>query len=167
MAIVDEKGRLFGKINLLDLVVVLAVVAVAARFGYKHYMGNQAVPAGEDKTIEVTMKVAAVQQPTIDYVPVGTPIYDSKSNDYMGKVVDVKFQPSTVFTIGDDGRMYEPLSKERFDFYMVVRGPGRVTPNGDTLSGFEMKIGRTNYLKSPLWAGYGITWKIDENPKPR
>lgn len=167
MAIVDEKGRLFGKVNLLDLVVVLAIVAVAGRFGYKHYMGKQAAPTGEEKQIEVTMKFAAVQQPTLDSLPVGTDIYDSKSGGYLGKVVDVRSQPAVVFTVGDDGRMYELPSKDRLDFFVVVAGGGRVSPNMITLGDFEMKIGRTNYLKSRLWAGYGVTWKIDENPKPR
>jgi len=167
VAIVDEKGRLFGKVNLLDLVVVLAILAVVGRFGYRNYMGKQVAPAGEDKQIEVTMKFAAIQQPTIDFVPVGTQIYDSKSGGYLGKVVAVRSQPAIVFLLSEDGRMYETPSKERLDFYMVVAGRGRVSPNGVTLGDFEMKIGRTNYVKSPLWAGYGVTWNIDTNPKPR
>ncbi len=167
MAIVDQKGRLFGKVNLLDLVVVLAILAVAGRFGYQHYMGKQAAPTGEDKQVAVTMKFAAVQQPTVDNVPVGTAIYDSKSGGYLGKVVDVWSQPATVFTTSVDGRMFEAPSKDRVDFFMVVAGRGRVSPNAVTLGDFEMKIGRTNYVKSRLWAGYGVTWKIDENPQPR
>ena len=35
MKIINEKGKLFGVINIVDLLVVLAVIAVAAGIGYK------------------------------------------------------------------------------------------------------------------------------------
>ena len=34
MKLIDEKGRLFGKINLIDLLVVLLIVAVIAAGGF-------------------------------------------------------------------------------------------------------------------------------------
>lgn len=167
MAIVDEKGRLFGKINLLDLVVVLAILAVAARFGYKAYKGRQAVAVGEDKVIEMTMRLPAVAEPTIKAIPVGSELYDSKSNTYMGKVVEVRQEPALVVTTGDDGRVYEQPSKNRFDLYVIIAGKGRVSPNGVTMAGLEVKIGRTNFVKNELWAGFGPTWEINTDPKPR
>lgn len=39
MKIIDEKGRLFGKINLIDLLVIVLVVAVVAAVGWK--LGRQ------------------------------------------------------------------------------------------------------------------------------
>lgn len=165
MAMIDEKGRLFGKVNLLDLVVVLAIVAVVGRFGLKAAMGREAAPVGEDKAIQVTLRFGAVAQPTVDYVKPGLELFDSKSNTYMGKVVRVSTKPAVVVTNSEDGRVYEHLSKDRFDHYVVVEGPGRVAPNGVTLNGLEIKIGRTNFVKAQLWAGYGVTWEIDLNPK--
>nr|WP_242855604.1 DUF4330 domain-containing protein [Ruminiclostridium josui] len=35
MKLIDEKGRLFGKVNIIDLVVVLLVLLLAAAVGYK------------------------------------------------------------------------------------------------------------------------------------
>lgn len=35
MKIIDEKGRLFGKINLIDLLVLVLVVAVVLAVGWK------------------------------------------------------------------------------------------------------------------------------------
>ena len=35
MKIVDEKGRLFGKVNLIDLLVLLLVIAAAAALIWK------------------------------------------------------------------------------------------------------------------------------------
>ena len=35
MKLINEKGKLFGVINVVDLLVLLAVIAVAAGVGYK------------------------------------------------------------------------------------------------------------------------------------
>ena len=40
MKLVDEKGRLFGKLNLIDLAVILVVVAVAAAVCMKLFGNN-------------------------------------------------------------------------------------------------------------------------------
>ena len=52
MKLVDEKGRLFGKINLIDLLVVLLIVAVLAAVVWK-LGGKKAAAAvtGTDKKV--------------------------------------------------------------------------------------------------------------------
>lgn len=158
MAIIDEKGRLFGKINLLDLVVLLAVLAVAGRFGYKYMAGRNVVPTGEEKTIQMVMKFGAVADPTIKYVTKGTDMLDSKTGNYLGKVVAVRHEPASVVMTSEDGRTYQHLSKDRFDYYVTIEGPARISANGVTMNNLEMKIGRTNFVRTSLWAGYGVTW---------
>lgn len=165
MSILDEKGRLFGKVNLLDLVVLLAVLAVAGRFGYERWQGQQAAPVGEDVPLKVVMRFAAVADPTLKWVKVGDKIYDSKSNTFMGEVTEVRHEPAIVVTTDDDGRTYEQASKNRFDFYVTVAGSGRISPNAVTMSGLEVKIGRVNYVKTAYWAGYGSTWDIITDSK--
>ena len=51
MKLIDEKGRLFGKINLIDLLVVLLIVAVLAAVAWK-LGGKKAAAAvtGADKS---------------------------------------------------------------------------------------------------------------------
>lgn len=160
MAVLDNKGRLFGKFNLLDLAVVLVVLAVVARFGYQAYQGRQVAPVGNEREISVVMRFASVAEATTKWVKVGDEMYDSKSRTYLGKVTAVRSEPALVVVTSEDGRSYEHLSKHRFDFYVTVTGPGRVSPNGVTMGGFEMVIGRTNYVRTALWSGYGVTWDM-------
>ncbi|MFN3925218.1 MAG: DUF4330 domain-containing protein [Pseudarthrobacter sp.] len=167
MRILDDKGRLFGKVNLLDLVVVLAILGVAGLFGYKQYVGRQVVAVGEDRLLEITMRFPAVAQPTIDYVLKDTDLFDSKSNTLMGKVVGTRVEPATVVVHGDDGRIHYHKSPDRFDFYVTVQGRGHVTRNSITMAGLEIKIGRQNYVRNKYWAGIGATWDINEDPQPR
>ena len=53
MKLIDEKGKLFGKLNIVDLVVVVLIVAIIAavgvRFTSSKLNANGLTPASEDK----------------------------------------------------------------------------------------------------------------------
>ncbi len=167
MNIVDEKGRLFGKVNVLDLIVVLLILAVAGRFGLRQFWAVDAAPDGEEKEIEIVVRLQAVAQPTIDFLPVGTELTDSRNNAKVGKIVAVRIEPALVVSQGDDGRVIETRSSDRFDYYLTVRGKAWSTANQLTMVNFDVKIGKLNYYKTRLWNGQGATWHIDENPPAR
>ena len=62
MKIIDEKGRLFGKINLIDLLVLLLVVAVVLAVGWE-VVGKKAAAAVSDNQHELTFTVLFKDQP--------------------------------------------------------------------------------------------------------
>lgn len=162
MAIIDNKGRLFGKVNLLDLAVVLVVLAVAVRFGYQYVNPTSVLPEGEDKIIEVTMLLPQVRQPTVDQMKVGATVVESKTANVMGKIVDVKTQPAKV-----SGPAGEYESKYTVDALVTIRGNGRITKSVTMLNGLEMWIGGANFLVVGEWKGTGTTWDINQNPPER
>ncbi|MFB5083165.1 DUF4330 domain-containing protein [Symbiobacterium thermophilum] len=164
--LIDNKGRLFGKINLLDLVVLLGILAVAGRFAYGALTGPAATPTGQDQVIEMTLRIPAVTQWTIDAIQVGDEVYDSKSNTRMGQIVDAWWEPAVVVREMPDG-IVPHESDTHFDLYVTVRGPARVSPNGVTMSGIEVKVGRSNQYKSAFWAATGTTVAFDLNPPER
>ena len=67
--IVDEKGRLFGRINVIDLIVLVLIVAVAAVVALK-FLGKDAGIPGDNSTtqIEYTVKVPLVQESVYEAV---------------------------------------------------------------------------------------------------
>ena len=68
MKVIDEKGRLFGKLNLIDLAVVVIVVVAVAAVAMKVF-GNQAVSAVTSQQVKLTYEVVAedVPQHVADY----------------------------------------------------------------------------------------------------
>ena len=71
MKIIDEKGRLFGKINLIDLLIVLAVALVAVAFVWK-ITGSRApgdvaqhdhlINSGDEITVRYEVIVAGIDE---------------------------------------------------------------------------------------------------------
>ena len=68
MKLIDEKGKLFGKLNIVDLVVVVLIVAIIAavgvRFTSSKLNANGLTPASEDKYCYVTA-FASLQVPEV------------------------------------------------------------------------------------------------------
>ena len=57
MKIINEKGKLFGVINVVDLLVLLAAIAVIAGVGYKLFAPQIASVAARQVPMTVTVRV--------------------------------------------------------------------------------------------------------------
>ena len=62
MKIIDEKGRLFGKINLIDLLVLILAIAVVLAVGWK-LVGKKAAASVSDNSHELRFTVLFEDQP--------------------------------------------------------------------------------------------------------
>jgi hypothetical protein len=150
---IDSKGRVFGKVNIIDILVVVLIAAAA--FGYWHTrVGSKQLSELRGKTgpVEVTFLVANVRPATVNAIKVGDKVNDSRSNTYLGEVTAVRAEPAEIAVTGPDGRIYESTSTIRKDVWVTVVGPGRVSPNVITLGSTEVRIGAQVALKSNIFA---------------
>ena len=95
MKLIDEKGRLFGKINLIDLLVVLLIVAVLAAVVWK-LGGRKAAAAvtGTEKKAVYTVEFEDVPADIAHFAE--TQIGKSLVNDskvIAASITDVQFLP--------------------------------------------------------------------------
>ena len=95
MKLIDEKGRLFGKINLIDLLVVLLIVAVLAAVIWK--LGGSraaAAVAGTEKKAVYTVEFEDVSADIAEYAKTQvdkTLVNDSKQ--IAAVITDVRTEP--------------------------------------------------------------------------
>ena len=59
MSVIDKKGKLFGKLNIIDLLAILLIVAVLALIGYK-LTSNSGGLAGAGQKVVYTVEVKNV-----------------------------------------------------------------------------------------------------------
>ncbi len=75
MPIVDEKGRLFGKINIIDLIVILFIVLVII-VGFKYLLSGS-----EQEYVPVYFKVDNVEPDIVESLKIGDVVFDSNGNE--------------------------------------------------------------------------------------
>ena len=68
MKVIDEKGRLFGKLNIVDLLVIILIVAVAVVLGMKFLGGNGGTVGETAPAIRYTVRVTQADPASYEYV---------------------------------------------------------------------------------------------------
>lgn len=89
MKIIDKNGRLFGKISVIDLLVIAVVAVIAAAV----YVKNNAVPTGSgtvrEQKIVFQIKAAGLEDYLTDAVRVGDKVYDANYSSGSGPVGEI------------------------------------------------------------------------------
>ncbi|MCL2576023.1 MAG: DUF4330 domain-containing protein [Defluviitaleaceae bacterium] len=137
----DKNGKLFGKISIIDLLVIIIILAVAAAAVYRFASPNAAISRGE-QTITFTVYVESVRDFTLTNHQTGLRIYEHISNQFLGYLVDVEYAPATLeveLLNGEIGRFEAP---ERISLLLTIESQGRVTDNAIFAEGtYELTAG--------------------------
>lgn len=130
MKIIDRDGRLFGRISIIDLLVIAAVAVIAAAV----YVKNNATPSGSGTVKEqrITFQIQTVNME--DYltgaIRVGDKIYDANYSSGSGPVgeitqVQVLNDPGIAVEENmDDGTLPQIPVEGTVDLLITVEGSG-------------------------------------------
>lgn len=157
MAVLDSKGRLFGKVNLLDIGAVLIILFVMA--GIFLFPGPSGSLANSDANVEVDVLVLGLKsRDPKNLIKEGEKASFIIRNQPSGevKIKKVEFLPRTAAAPQADGSlkaMPDPRSEEQFSVNMVVtlEGKGQMTDNGPVFGGTKIKIGTPVELDGSLY----------------
>lgn len=152
----DEKGRLFGKINIVDLLVLILVVLAAIVVGLKLLGKTGVLPGAEGGRAKITYTVQVngvypeVYENLKQYVgQEGGDQMMASGNMLSGYVVGVVSQPhdNSVSLNSATGALTLPLSEDLLDLTFTIEAtvPNRSTNEVGTQ---EVRIGKTHAVKT-------------------
>lgn len=131
MKIIDEKGKLFGIVNIIDLCIVLFVAVVAAVV-VMFFSANSTIDQQATQK-RITIEVTAIEKDICDAMVKDKKIFDKIQNKALGTLVDVKVEPSVEYNVSrDTGEHIESEIPDRFDAELVI----------DVTSGEEVYVGK-------------------------
>jgi len=141
----DKNGRLFGKISIIDLFVVLLIIAIAAgivfRFGF-----SGSVARNDESTIAYTVKINRVRQFTLDYhlQGIGSRVYDRFSGNPIGVVTAVRYESYFENHRMPDGSIVNVELPGFLTIYVDIETRGFTTDRAIfTEESFELRVGGT------------------------
>ena len=144
----DEKGRLFGKINIIDLLVLLVAVVVGIKMlGGGGLLGDDAQGA----TITYTVKVSGVDPTVYDNIKgyKGDALMASGTVIAGSEIVDISQTPHTANATIDtqSGALVVPLDQDLVDITFTIKAkvPDVTTNEVGTQ---EVRIGKTHTVKT-------------------
>jgi len=172
--IIDNKGKLFGKINIVDLAVILVViVAIVGVVLTKVKLDNSKIlsddsnmlikSSAEMDKLEIELKVKEVRDVTRDAIIVGDDVYQVANDKFLGTVARVESTPAMRDVKGDNGTVYVAEVPDRYDVTIVVETEGKKKDDGfytesnvQILYGREMEIKTSTVQTMPTVAGVTV-----------
>ena len=153
ITMLDEKGRLFGKINIIDLLVLLLIVAVAIVVGIKLLGGGGLLSEDTTQggTITYTVKVSGVDPDVYDAIKgyKGDKLMASGTVIAGSEIVDITSEPhdASVTLDTQPGALQLPLDEGLLDLTFTIKAqvPDVITNEVGTQ---EVRIGKIHLVKT-------------------
>ncbi len=142
MKLMDEKGKIFGKVNIIDLALVLIVLLLAAGVGYKLFIqkSNSAMEQPkEEKEAEITFFVKQCIPESKDAIKKGDKLIIGNEISEV-EVIEVKAEESRINGISDTGEAVVTTTPLVVDLYITVRARVEVSAAGITLNEEKIKV---------------------------
>lgn len=134
MKIIDKKGRLFGFINILDLIVLVLIVGLGASFAFKTATNENVTLLGASQTFYITFRIERVRDFSVNAVNTGDIIYEQHAQ-VLGKTVNVwTEEPHEVVALNDGTAEYFPM-EGKYDLFITVEATGTVNSGGFYVNG--------------------------------
>lgn len=156
MKIVDEKGKLFGKINLIDLLVVVVLIAAILFLAVRFTRGSGSNPINSSTKLTYTTLVSGVTQET--YMEVQRQLAAAGGRDQLmasgdlldGYVTGVTATPHINYQPDSNGVVtasVEQGDNARLDLVFTVEA-NVVNPIVNEVGTQEVRVGKTHILKT-------------------
>jgi hypothetical protein len=156
-----QSGR--RRINPIDLIVVILVLALGAVGAYKLFGSGSA--AGEKESVQVTYKVKAEAQDLRTYESLKKKIPSqimAGESLYEGYVVDAATEPCTFFTVNQDGNLILTEDDNLVNIIFTIQCTltnGAVQTN--KIGTQEIRIGKSHIVKTEYFELTGDIISMD------
>lgn len=148
---IDEKGRLFGKLNIVDLLVILVVLVAVVVLGVKFLGKDGGGGINPGKTqVTYTVLVKGVEQEVYDNIQKYIPGQLMASGEMLdGQVVSVepRAHEQTVTVDTTDGTLEIPVDEGTIDLLFTIEC-NVVNPITTEIGTQEVRVGKTHTVKT-------------------
>ena len=148
MKIINEKGKLFGIINVVDLLVLVAAIAVVAGVGYKLFAKQIASP---QVSLTMTVRVRGATPFLVNEVQRNSQVGKSlvNGNSYVNaQITDMKIDDYNQQVTTADGRIVTATDPEKKDLvFTITTKVSKGTP-APAIGTQEVRAGRTFIVKT-------------------
>ena len=138
---IDKNGKLFGKINLIDFVIVLVLIALVA------FVALKVVDKGNEDASLSQVRISFFGDETPDYVAKvleeGTSVLDSTENVTLGTVESFEVGDPIGYDTTTNGEIQQVIKQGYNSVSINVIGKGEITEYGVTIDGVLYGVGHT------------------------
>jgi len=134
---IDNRGRIFGKISLVDIVIVLAIVVLGGGFAYRQMSARLGQILNPSDSMYITIKEEGVRHFLVDAVDIGDVMFRHLDRHALGTVVDIDVQPAMDFLHRQDGTVVLAEMEQRYTVIITLAAVGTINNTGYFVNGVD------------------------------
>jgi len=132
---IDEKGRLFKKISIVDILIVVAILVLGAGFLYRQTSQTLGNIINPDTPFYVTIHGAGIRHFIVDSIDEGDMVFRRHSRQAIGEVIDIRVETAHDSLLRSDGTATLAPMEGRYDIFITVAAIGSITDLGFLVNG--------------------------------
>ena len=129
-----KEGKLFGKISIIDIIVVLAIAILAFGVYVKFIAPPETRVAKQQPTFEYTVEVKEVQMGTVNALKKLGSVRPDITKVSMGEITEVTYAPAIRSQVLSDGTIENLEVPDRYTATIKIVGKGKLHKNGTVYS---------------------------------
>lgn len=164
MKIINEKGKLFGIINVVDLLVLVAAIAVVGGVGYKLFAKQIKEVASPQVSLTMTVRVRGASPFLVAEAERNSQIGKSlvSGNSYMNaSITDMKIEPYQQQVTTADGEIVTATDPDKKDIIFTIETKVSKGTPAPAIGTQEVRAGRTYIVKTNDFETTGIIDTVD------
>lgn len=137
-----NNGKLFGKINIFDVVICLLVIALVVAGFAKFKIFNKAVDATSSGKVTYTFLIDDVRDYTANAFVSGDVLFDTNTDINIGTITNVELKDAKVMKAIATGKTVFAENPYKKDVILTVESPGSMTKDAYFANkSVELKVG--------------------------
>ena len=139
---IDKNGKLFGKVNLIDLLIVVVLVAVVGFLGWRFLVKDD---SGVVNTQTVYLRFTDTEVPSYvaEGLEAGDNVLDSTENNSMGTLTDFTLGEASSYSVDELGDTVTIHRPDCYSVELTTEVDATYTENGVIINGTRYAIGHT------------------------
>ena len=126
---INKEGKLFGKVSIVDILVIIALIVVILGVYTKFFKTNETVST-DMVVIEYQMRVEDVREGTVKALENLGIIKDEKTKEYMGEITDAYREVARREMSEGDGDVIYAVLPDRYNSVITIRVEGKSNNSG-------------------------------------
>ena len=163
MKIIDRNGRLFGKISVIDVLVVAVVLVMAMALYVKNNSLEHTSTSVTNTDITYQVLVSGVRAYVADAVQTGDKLYDQDrtSGGSLGEIIDMEVLPGSKLAEFDNGTVDTVPVEDGVNLLLTVKGSGMVSDGRYLLNRvYDLGVNSSRNFYTPYAQFIGVVTAI-------
>ena len=143
---IDKDGNIRGKVNIVDIFIVIVLLATVAFVGYRFLVQEDDTESADTEPVIIKFTSSEVNDYTARQLETGALVLDVNANKELGTAVGFTIDDAITYSVTDSGNAVLVSIPETKSVEVTIEGAGELDDNGLLIDGVRYGVGHSTVV---------------------